>query len=139
DITTDANAVQPVADGLLQQKPHRALGLRTANIKSLWRDLRRCFFVLHEDVVDLRSVAVLDDQLVAVTHDLGEPSSGLLPARDLLLLCAAILGTEQRVAAERHDGEFGRRGHARGPREREASSCSAVRLARATVRDRPSG
>ena len=126
-------STQAIADGLLQHEPDRALGLRDADVERLRRDLRRRLLGLHEDVPDLRTVAVDDDQLVAVADDLRQPARGLLRARDLLFLRAAILGTKQRIAAEGDDRQLHQRSSRssgmvmqRGPPRARDSSLPAI-------------
>src|SRR5215208_6714966 len=65
DIADEADALQSVADRLLQHETDRAFRLCDGYVQRLRRNLRRRLFGLYEDVADLRPVAVHDDELVA--------------------------------------------------------------------------
>src|SRR5206468_40842 len=106
------------------------------HVERLRRNSCGGFLGLNQDIADLRAVAVDDDQVISAHGELRQPTGGLFCTRDLLLVRAAILGSQEGIPAEGHHRQLSVLRRHRAP---AAWSCNAGRPARATARDPGSG
>ena len=121
DLLAKAGARQLVVEGELEQETHRAFRLGDAEVQRLRRDPVGGLFGLHQDVADLRPVAVDDDELVPLADDRQKHAHGLAGPIELRRRRAVVLRPQERVAAERHDRERPDEGEERrGVHERTA-------------------
>jgi hypothetical protein len=105
DLSLDALGGEAIAQRCLEQEPDAALGLGDRDVERSGGHLGGALLHLDEHLTHLRPVAVHDDDVVIAPRQLDEPLRRPLGVPALLGDRAVILRLEQRVAAERNDGE----------------------------------
>jgi hypothetical protein len=99
---------QGVVEGVHQHEAQRGLRLRTAPVERDRRDDGRRDLVLHQQVPDLRTVAVGDHDVDVADDQVGDTCHRLMGRRDLGARAGPAVGARHRVAAEREQHPHGR-------------------------------
>ena len=98
----DGTGGEIVAQGLREQVADQGLALRAAHVERHRGDDVARLFVLQQDVADLRTVPVRQDDIVAFFQEVDEARAGLLDSTALGRRVTAT-GRQKRIAANGHD------------------------------------